>query len=70
MNGSWNAVQHLRKPKKTQHATIQGPNGTPADTEERADVIADYFENEHWEYKFGDTRPEQNTPLGNALPVD
>ena len=68
--GSWDAVRHLRKPRSAKHTTIKRPDGSLGDTEERPNVLADYFEKTQWEYKFPALRPEREDTLDSTLPID
>ena len=68
--GGWEGVRHLRKPQSIKHATIQRPDGTLADTADRANVLADYFEDVQWQIRFPENAPEPRAPIGDSLPIN
>ena len=68
-HGGWHAVKKLRRPVPVKHAAVQNLDGEMVSTAERADALADYFEQVQWRNPLPDAELLDRPCLGNELPI-
>ena len=67
--GTWDDIKKLRRPQKLAQGRLQNGDGVLMDSNERAEVLADYLQEVQW---VGENvpLPPSRPPLWEQLPVD
>ena len=68
--GSWKAIRGLKATPSKTPVTIKNKQGDIVDSDQRSNILADYFENEQWKISFPDKLPGGTEPLGNSLHIN
>ena len=68
-SGTWDAIKKLRQPKRPDQGRLKNASGTLVDSDERAEVLANYLQEVQWVGE-GVTLTTGQPPLWGELPVD
>ena len=67
---TWEAIKGIRKGCQPKQGRLRDLIGKLVDSAFRAETIAEYLEQVHWQTQFPNEFPTRDDPLGETLPID